>query len=189
VKWHKTLLDWLGGAIGRTAGTGLAGGLLFIAFGMTPAELAAWLLKNPPAWLMSGWTRLLLVILGIAAMFASVRLNIWSEKQKAVDGLAEDISWAIHHLVNWHHRLTPDDKASYPAALKEAFHEWCTRVSTQLENRAFFTRADQLHFDRLGFIPPVAMTQEGSADHTLGMLKLKIERLRDVIMWVQQRPR
>lgn len=158
-------------------------------FGMTPAELVAYLYNNPPDWMMSGWTRLFLVIVGITLVFASVRFNLWSERQKAVDSLAEDISWAIHELVNRHTRLNPADVAAYPAQLHRDFEAWCQRVSKKLENRAFFTRADQLHFDRLGFIDVVGMTNDRSADHTLSMLKLKLERLRDVIKWVQQRPR
>jgi len=46
-----------------------------------------------------------------------------------------------------------------------------------------------LHFDRLGFIEPVGMTNDPSADHTLSMLRLKFDRLREIIVWVQQRPR
>jgi hypothetical protein len=62
-------------------------------------------------------------------------------------------------------------------------------VSKKLENRAFFTRADQLHFDMLGFVPPVSMTNNQRFDWLLSMLALKFERLRDVINWTQQRRR
>lgn len=181
--------EWLGGALSRTAGTGLAGGVLLILFGMTPAELVAYLYRNPPQWMMSGWTRLFLVLVGLAIIFASVRFNLWSQRQVAVDDLAEDISWAIHDLVNRHARLQPVDVPTYPEKLKADFDAWCARVSAKLANRAFFTRADQLHFDRLGFLNPIEMTGLGTADHTLTMLKLKLDRLRDIIIWVQQRPR
>lgn len=189
--WHRRLIDWIGGAVSRTAGTGLTGGAVFLLFGMTPAELVAYFYAKPPAWLMSGWTRLFLVILGLALIFASIRFNVWSERQKILDSLADDISWAIHDLVNRHNRLSPAELAlpTYAANLQKDYEAWCTRISEKLSNQAFFTRADRLHFDRLGFIDPVVMTTNPSANHTLSMLKLKFERLRDVIEWVQQRPR
>ena len=185
----RRLIDWLGGAISRTAGTGLAGGLLFILFGMTPAEFVAYVYRNPPDWMMSGWTRLLLVLIGLPLVFASIRFNVWSQRQRVIDSLAEDISWAVHELVNRHTRLTEPELPAYPELLRRDFEAWCARVSAKLENRAFFTRADQLHFDRLGFIDPVLLTNDASANHTLSMLRLKFRRLRDIIVWVQQRPR
>jgi hypothetical protein len=66
---------------------------------------------------------------------------------------------------------------------------WCDRVSAKLENKAFFTRADQLHFDQLGFVPQIAMTRQLELDQLLGQLREKFDRLRDVINWVQQRRR
>ena len=112
----RRVFEWIGGAVSRTAGTGIVGGLLFVLFGMTPAELVGYLYQNPPLWLMSGWTRLLLVIVGLVLIFASVRFNLWSERQNVVDSLAEDISWAIHELVNRHTRLRPDELKAYPRA-------------------------------------------------------------------------
>jgi len=173
----RRLIEWIGGAVSRTAGTGIAGGLLFVAFGMTPAELVAYLYRNPPAWMMSGWTRLLLVIVGLALTIASLRFNVWSQRQRVIDSLAEDISWAIHELLNRHTQLTEAERATFGASLRSDYEAWCARVSAKLENRAFFTRADQLHFDRLGFIEPVGMTNDPSADHTLSMLRLKFDRL------------
>jgi hypothetical protein len=185
----RRLIEWIGGAVSRTAGTGLAGGLLFIVFGMTPAELVAYLYRSPPEWMMSGWTRLLLVLVGLALTIGSLRFNVWSQRQRVIDSLAEDISWAIHELVNRHTRLTAAERATYPEDLRRAYEAWCARVSAKLQNRAFFTRADQLHFDRLGFVHAVGMTNDASADHTLSMLRLKFARLRDVIVWIQQRLR
>jgi hypothetical protein len=67
------------------------------------------------------------------------------------------------------------------------YRAWCDKVSSKLNNRAFFTRADQLHFDRLGFVPPLQMSGHARLDWLLGQLRLKFERLRDVINWTQQR--
>jgi len=176
---------FVGGAITRSAFTWLVVGICFVVTGMSPGELMAYLWSRSPSWLMSGWTRLLLVILGLALIYASLRVNVWSQQQRAINSVAEDISWAIHHLLNrpfingqehvnkWHHD----------------YDTWCSRVSEKLSNRAFFTLADQLHFDRLGFIDPVHMTGHVEYDWLLGQLRLKFERARDIINWVQQRPR
>jgi hypothetical protein len=62
-------------------------------------------------------------------------------------------------------------------------------MSKKLENRVFFTRAHQLHFDMLGFVEPIKMTEHGRYDWLLSQLRLKFERLRDVINWSQMRRR
>lgn len=185
----RRLLDWIGGGVSRMAASGFAGGFLFVFLGMTPAEAVAYLFKNPPDWLMSGWTRLLLVIVGLAVIFTSHRFNLWSQRQKAIDDISEDISWAISEILNRARPKALADYAAFAQQLKIDYEIWCARVSKKLENRAFFTRSDQLHFDRLGFVDPVQMTGDNSADHTLSMLKLKFERVREIINWIQQRPR
>jgi hypothetical protein len=117
---------------------------------------------------------------------ASLWLHLWSKKQQAIDDLAEDMSWAIQNLLN----RTP--MPSTPIEVAEwdrDFREWCSNVSAKLENRAFFTRADQLHFDMLGFVEPVAMSDNRALNRLLSMLRLKFARLRDVINWTQQRRR
>ncbi len=118
---------------------------------------------------------------------ASLTFNRWSAKQKVVDGLAEDISWAIDKLLNRSPGIDPTDK--FIEDWKIDFDNWCADVSAKLGNRAFFTRADQLHFDYLGFIPPVQFYQHPRLNHLLSQLRLKIERLRDVINWAQERRR
>jgi hypothetical protein len=122
-----------------------------------------------------------LVIIGL-----SLWMNLWSKKQQTIDDLAEEMSWAIHDLLNRTPRPSTDEAV---AKWESDFHQWCEKVSTKLENRAFFTRADQLHFDRLGFIEPVAMSGHQRFDWLLSQLRLKFDRLRDVINWTQQRHR
>ena len=118
---------------------------------------------------------------------ASLWFNLWSRKQHIIDDLAEDIAWAINNLLN--RSPTPSTPQTI-AAWEADFRSWCDRVSRKLENRAFFTRADQLHFDVLGFIQPIAV-----AGHAVGLAHLesqlneKLKRLRDVINWTQQRRR
>jgi hypothetical protein len=123
---------------------------------------------------------------GLCLIGASLWFNVWSRKQKAIDGLAEDMSFAIHDLVNRKPRPQTDDDIKQ---WKKDYEAWCDKVSKKLENRAFFTRADQLHFDDLGFIDPLFMTGLPKLDELLGQLRLKFERLRDVINWTQQRRR
>ena len=65
--------------------------------------------------------------------------------------------------------------------------EW--PVSKKLENKAFFTRADQLHFEDLGFVDHIRLSGHPDFDGSLSQLKLKFERLRDVINWTQMRRR
>ncbi len=116
-------------------------------------------------------------------MWASVHFNIWSQRQEAINSLAEDISFAIADLVN---RNVGQEGVQQ---FKDDFDSWCAKVSKKLENRAFFTRADQLHFDRLGYLQPIAMNGHEGANQVHTMLKLKLERLRDIINWTQQRGR
>jgi predicted PurR-regulated permease PerM len=184
-----SLLNWLGGSIGRAAGTGLIGGAILLVSGMTPAELVAYVAENPPEWLTSGWTRLFLVIVGLALLFVSIRYNIWSQRQRVVDSLSEEISWAIHNLLNRPFPKFENQIPGYIEKWEQDYKTWCAKVNGILSNRAFFTLSDQLHFDRLGFIDPITMTGRQEYDWWLSQLKLKFERLRDIINWTQQRTR
>jgi hypothetical protein len=180
------LRDYLGGGLTRAAATGLWTALFLIAFGMHPAEWLASLWHNPPAWLMSGWTRLTVLVVGLVLLGASLRFNVWSQQQRAIDDLSEELSWAIRHLLNQKPRPETDDGI---AEWEARFRGWCEKVSGKLDNRAFFTRTDQLHFDRLGFVDPISMSGHQRLDWLLSQLRMKFERLRDVINWTQQRRR
>ncbi len=180
------LLNWIGGGIGRAAATGLAVAGVFLVFGMTPPELLIYLATAPPPWLLSGWMRLAVLIVGLAIIYLTLRVNIWSRKQIAIDDLAEDISWVIANILNKQPRPNTDDGAR---EFEGEFQTWCSKVSKKLENRAFFTRADQLHFDRLGFVPAIGMAAHPKVNHILEMLSLKLDRLRDIINWSQERLR
>jgi hypothetical protein len=185
---HKvgTLLQFIGGGIGRAASTGIAAGIFFVLVGMTPWQAAANFLQNPPSFLASVWFTPSLTILGLGLIALSLWFNIWSRKQQAIDDLAEDMSWAIHDLLNRSPRPSTDTEVE---KWESDFRAWCEKVTEKLENRAFFTRADQLHFDRLGFVQPIAMSGHQRFDWLLSQLRLKFERLRDVINWTQQRRR
>jgi hypothetical protein len=157
-----------------------------ILTGMTPVELVAYLWRTPPTWVENGWTRVILLFAGLALVYGSLRFNTWSLQQEAIDDLAEDIAWAIRHLLNQRPEPISDEGV---AQWERRYRAWCEKVSDKLGNRAYFTRADQLHFDRLGFVDQLAMTGHQRLDWLLGQLRLKFDRLREVLNWVQLRRR
>jgi hypothetical protein len=177
---------WIGGAIGRAAGTGLVVGIFIVIYGAIPGQAVADLITHLPPWLVNPWFKVVLVIIGLFIIGVSLHFNVWSLRQKAIDDLAEDLSWAIHHLLN-----KPISNETEVSGWESEFREWCQKVSKKLDNRAFFTRADQLHFDRLGFVPPANFAGSFNAHHEwlVSQLNLKFERLRDVINWTQMRKR
>jgi hypothetical protein len=183
-----TIIQYIGGSISRVAGTALVIGTFFVLVGVTPWQFVAQLIANPPPWSNSNYFRIGLLILGLVVIWASLNFNRWSAKQKVIDSLAEDISWAISNLLcRTPDKIDPDRK--FVDEWRMDFDNWCSRVSKKLENRAFFTRADQLHFDYLGFIDPIVLYQNPQLNESLSQLRLKVQRLRDVINWTQERRR
>ena len=175
---------WIGGAISHTAASGLVTGIFILIYGVTPGEAIANLLGSIPPWLTNPWFKLALVIIGLFVIGASLHFNVWSLRQRAVDDLAEDLSWAIHNLLN-----KPVFNNDELTQWESDYRGWCDKVSKKLENRAFFNKADQLHFDRLGFVPLTKLTDSFGDRHDwlLSQLDLKFQRLRDVINWTQMR--
>jgi len=161
-------------------------GTFIVIYGATPGQAFAELLVQLPPWLTNPWFRLVLVIVGLVLIGVSLHFNVWSLRQQAIDDLAEDLSWAIHNLLN--RAVTNDAELTQ---WETEFNAWCERVSAKLGNRAFFTRADQLHFDRLGFVPLAGLASSFNQRHAwlTSQLGLKFERLRDVINWTQMRRR
>lgn len=177
---------WLGGSISRVAGTGIASGIFLVVFGLSPTQAVVAFIKSPPDWIINPWFKISLLVLGITLVGASLHFNIWSSKQQAIDDIAEELSWAIHSLLN-----SPISSPEQLESWDESFRSWCDRVSIMLGNRAFFTRADQLHFDRIGFVRPANFGGSYDAHHEwlVSQLQMKFERLRDVINWTQMRRR
>lgn len=103
-------------------------------------------------------------------------------KGKALDDLSEAISRAIRDLVN-KPRMELAGMEVFAKELAGSYEAWCVEVNQVLSNRSHFTYSDFSHFDRLGFIQPIHMTGHPGADHTLAMLNLKIDRLREIIEW------
>ncbi|MFZ6017707.1 MAG: hypothetical protein ACOYU0_08970 [Nitrospirota bacterium] len=182
IKWFWM---WIGGSISRAAGAGLVVvGIFIVIYGATPGQAFADLLTHLPQWLTNQWFKLALVVIGLFIIGASLHFNVWSLRQKAIDDLAEDLSWAIHNLLN--KPVSNDDEVTQ---WESGYREWCEKVSKKLENRTFFTKADQLHFDRLGFVPLTKFTGSFNERHDwlVSQLSLKFERLRDVVNWSQMR--
>jgi hypothetical protein len=179
-------LMWIGGSITRVAGSGLVFGLFFVIYGATPGEAMADLFSQLPPWMTNPWFKLTLFIVGMVIIAASLSFNVWSLRQRKINDLAEDLSWAIHNLLN-----KPVANNADLTAWETAYHAWCQQVSTKLEDRAFFTRADQLHFDRLGVVPTTRLASSYNNRHTwlVSQLNLKFKRLRDIINWAQMRKR
>jgi hypothetical protein len=103
-------------------------------------------------------------------------------KRKALDDLSLGISQAIRDLVN-KPRPAPAGMGAFADELAAEYTTWCNGVDQILANTAYFAQSDLLHFQRLGFIPAIQMTGHPAADHTLAMLNLKMERLREIIAW------
>ena len=181
IKWFWM---WIGGAISRVAGTGLIIGLFIVIYGAAPGQAFSDLLTHLPSWSTNPLFKLALVVIGLFIIGASLHFNVWSLRQRAIDDLAEDLSWAITNLLN-----KPVSSEAEVAQWESDYQTWCKLVSEKLENRAFFTRADQLHFDRLGFVPLTNYAGSYDSRHKwlVSQLSLKFERLRDVVNWTQMR--
>lgn len=97
------------------------------------------------------------------------------------------MSWAIHNLLN------KAPKSNDQNGIDQWWADvltWEAKVTQALGNRAFFTRADELHFGVLGFVDPSMWTSGNvDLDSKLRQLKMKFERLRDIINWTQMRRR
>ena len=182
----KWLWMWIGGSISRVTGTGLFIGIFILIYGATPGQAFADLLSHLPDWASNPFFRLSLVFVGLFVIAASLYFNVWSLRQVSIDALAEDLSWSISDLLN---KIVKSEEEVTNWEIE--YKEWCKRVSSKLENRAFFTRADQLHFDMLGIVPPANFGGSFNRRHEwlVSQLKLKFERLRDIINWSQMRKR
>jgi len=186
---HKvgSIIQFIGGALTRVSISGALIGVFFVGVGVTPWQYVAELLLHPPAVLTSVWFSPSITIVGLTLIVLSLRYNIWSQKQHIIDDLAEDAAWAVHNLLDRSPTPSTDEtiqKWNYD------FQEWCNSVSKKLENRAFFTRADQLHFDVLGITEIIAVAgHQYSLSQLETQLNEKIKRLRDIINWTQERER
>jgi len=102
------------------AATGAATGVFFVLTGVLPWEYVVELIAAPPYWLTNGFTKITLVIVGVAIVIGSLHWNVWSHRQKVVDELAELSSKAIHNLLN---RTISNDHDL--ARLTADINQWC----------------------------------------------------------------
>ena len=187
-----TILRWIGGSLSRTAGTGLVFGTIMLVFGMTPGELVVLVAGAMPDWVFGGWFKLALVVLGLFIIWGSLRFNVWSQRQKAVNELAKRLSDAIRDLMN--RQITNDVELGQ---FESDFGYWCDEIANRIEHyAAYFSEADKIHFDQIGQVPgnswghAYVSAQAGNRhNHLLNELNVKFERLRDIINWAQQRTR
>ena len=174
------------------AATGAATGIFFVLFGGLPWEFVVDVIMNPAEWLLTGWVRLGAIIIGLALIFISLRWNVWSRRQKVVNELADLLSSAIHDLLN-----RPIKSDIELGSLDAEFQIWCEKVISKCEDHpSYFSKADVIHFDRLGKVSKDkwdiayrANPNDTRHNHLLNMLSLKFDRLRDIINWTQQRTR
>ena len=97
---------------------------------------------KPPTWISSTWFRLGILVLGLAVIGFSLTFNRWSQKQRAIDRLAEDISWAIDSLLN---RASP---AAHIAFQSAAFQNNAFQIGANASNPVPAQAA------KVGFIQP-----------------------------------
>jgi len=105
-----------------------------------------------------------------------------TERQNAIDDLAEEINWATQDLVNPDpHPLREGAPSDAIARWRAQCDEWFGKISKKLSNRQFFTRAQQLHFDVLTKVDQVVSIGNMEFGHYYNILHTKISRLRDII--------
>jgi hypothetical protein len=182
-----TLVQFIGGGIGRAASAGFWTGIFFVAVGVTPWRFVASLIQEPPGFLNNSFFSPALVLLGLATIWASLWFNLWSRKQVCIDEISEELAWAVHHLLN--NPPKPLDLSGVEQWWTDVL-AWEAKVSKMLGNRAFFTRSDEIHFAVLGFVDPSEWsTGNRDLDSKMRQLKMKFERLRDIVNWTQMRRR
>ena len=168
------------------------GGVFLVIVGMTGPDFVAWILSDPPSWLTSWWFILTfictLVAIAFSVLYWKFGANRETERQKILDELSRNISAVIHDLIN---RPWPSGSVGLDDWISKwdrDFQAWCQKITNTLSNRRYFTESDQIHFDRLGYVPKLNRTGHPRFDYLDSMLSLKIERLREVIARVEQRP-
>lgn len=125
-------------------------------------------------------------LIGIAGYLTIGVYLFERRKQIALDGLSGEIEWATHNLLNRPMQSgTPEQWSEFSKQLKIDYDEWCAGVDNRLADRSFFSKSDAIRYKRLGVIEPLASPL--TPDHTWSMIKLKVQKLQEVIDLVQQR--
>jgi hypothetical protein len=177
--------------VGSIIGGGLSGAIAIVVIGKPLDSALADLFTEPPPslqYFINGWFGLYLTLFALFLLWFAFRYNVWTQRQKAVTELAEAVSRAINNIFN-------GDYANDPHLRKLAvdYEKWNQEISTLLNNRAFFSRADQLHIERLGGFPFAHRSDANEIQRThdwyMGMLNEKFVRIREIVLEVQSRGR
>jgi hypothetical protein len=95
-----SIVQFIGGGIGRVALSGVLIGIFFVGVGVTPWQFAAQTIQHPPHLIANPWFSPRITLVGLVLIAASLWFNLWSRKQKTIDDLAEDMAWSVHNLLN-----------------------------------------------------------------------------------------
>lgn len=152
---------------------------LLTAFSLGGALVVAFASKFPDDLQVLGLT-IGLVILGLSLLALAVHIyRDWNSPevtQEVVDRLAELRSYAIHHILN-----ARPNSLEQLAEVVEKNNSWILDVQTIL--RAYFPKAVELGFMRLGVIQPRAFPHAINNDHThlLSMFSKRLGILEQII--------
>jgi hypothetical protein len=105
-------------------------------------------------------------------------------EQAEIDNLSEQLAWAISDLLNKPPEAETDDEVE---AWEREFRAWMARVDQMLESSEVFTKTDFIHFHKLGFVEEFRMREHSRYNWLLTMLKMKIDRLREIVRSSQAR--
>ena len=121
-------------------------------------------------------------ILGIIIWTSIVRpiraRRAGGKRQQAVDHLSQQLSDAIHDLMN---RNPPVASEQDLDKWKDDYREWGNKVSDYLGEH--FSKSEQDHFNRIGLVQEIqfGFAYNKHHNHMLRQLGIKFDRLRDII--------
>jgi hypothetical protein len=184
-----SLLQFVGGAVGRVAATGIIIGVFFVVMGMLPWQFVVGMIQQPPDFMRGPWVGPSLTLVGLALISVMLWFNLWSQKQQAIDDLSEELRAAYE--LRRRRPVNPDDWPKMETYFSEEFEAWHRRVNEKLANRAFFTKADQNHFLYIGPIMAVSISGVPSEAVTsiIQRMDQHAERLREIMQLAQMRRR
>lgn len=180
-----SLLQFVGGALTRVAVSGLIIGVFVVLVGVTPWEYLVSVIERPPGIVKNLWFTPVMTLCGLLVIYASLRFNLWSTKQLAIDALASELEWASNHLL---HRPPVANAHEEAQQWHSDFSAWKTRVSEKLAERAFFTNNDQVYFQHPGLPNSSFVSNHVAGDHVC-FVEIRMRALREILNSAQLRVR
>ena len=147
--------------------------------------LAGWIRGygiDPPSWLVAG-NAPEFIKWGFNIYFVACLIFIFwphSGKQIIIDKLSNLHSWAIHNLVNPKAPFVDLQGNLIFDEWKKGFEKWCSDVEKDLQHGIFSTK-DRNDFKDMGYIQTVTMTGNPQVDKIHSLLKLRMERLKEIL--------